>query len=451
MSFTRTLRAVGSAVVAGALLFGSAPAASADQIRDDQWPLKAFDAESVWKVSTGKGITVAVIDDAVNGSHPDLKGNVLPGKDIGNGGTADHERVNDHGTSMASIIAGHGHGAGNSQGVKGLAPDAKILPVAIPGEDDIPDPNAESLADAINYAVDNGASVINMSLSHPVLTEKEKTALSKAIKKDIFLVVGTGNDGAGRLGQLPSYPGVVAVGAVDKAGQVWERSNYGPETMLTAPGTFIRSAAASKPYRLANGTSDATAYVSGAAALLRAKYPDLTAGQIANRLVKTAGLPPGKEGMKLPDPRYGYGFIKPYSALTKDIPAGSKNGPLKTPKTEPSAGTGGATVAGSSGGGNEPASGQKESGLGVGAIVGIAVGVLVVVGIIVLVVVRQKKNDRNGPPPGGFGGPGGGAGLPPQPGGPYQQQGAYQQPGPYQQQPGAPGYPPAPPMQPPGQ
>ena len=74
MSFTRTLRAVGGAVVAGALLFGSAPTALADQIRDDQWPLKSFDAENMWKVSTGKGVTVAVIDAAVNGDHPDLKG-----------------------------------------------------------------------------------------------------------------------------------------------------------------------------------------------------------------------------------------------------------------------------------------------------------------------------------------------------------------------------------------
>ncbi len=453
MSFTRTLRAVGSAVVAGALLFGSAPAASADQIRNDQWPLKAFDAESVWKVSTGKGVTVAVIDDPVNADHPDLKGNVLPGKDIAKGGPANRESLNNHGTSMASIIAGHGHGAGGSQGVKGLAPDAKILPVAIPGEDDVPDPNAgDSLAEALRYAVDNGASVINLSVTFPVLSEKEKEALAYAIKKNVFVVAGTGNDGRGRLGELAAYPGVVAVGAVDKAGKVWDESNYGPATMLTAPGTLIRSAGANKPYVLANGTSDSTAYVSGAAALLRAKFPDLTAGQIANRLVKTAGLPAGKEGMKLPDPHYGYGFIKPYSALTKDIPAGSKNGPLKTPKTEPSTATGGATVAGSSGSGNEQASGQKESGLGVGAIVGIAVGVLVVVGIIVLIVVRQKKNDRNGPPPGGFGGPGGGVGFPPQPGGPYQQQGAYQQPGPYQQQPGAPGaYPPAPPTQPPGQ
>ncbi|GLW19081.1 hypothetical protein Stsp01_58240 [Streptomyces sp. NBRC 13847] len=450
MSFTRTLRAVGGAVVAGALVFGAAPTALADQIRDDQWPLKSFDAASVWKESTGKGVTVAVIDDAVNADHPDLKGNVLPGKDVAKGGAADHESVNDHGTAMASIIAGHGHGAGGSEGVKGLAPGAKILPVAVPREADVPDLNAgDSLAEALKYSVDHGASIINMSITTPALTGQEKEALSYAIKKNVLLVVSTGNEGQGRLDELPSYPGVMAVGAVDKAGKVWEKSNYGPQTMVTAPGTLIRSAGASKPYRLANGTSDAAAYVSGAAALLRAKYPDLTAGQIANRLVKTAGLPPGQEGMKLPDPHYGYGFIRPLRALTQDIPAGSKNGPLKTPKTEPGAGAGGATALGSSGTGGETGE-QKSGGLGMGAIVGIGAGVLVVVALILIVVVRQKKNGRNGPPPGGPGGYGG-PGFPQQPG-PYQQPSApyQQQPGAYQQ-PTAPGsFPPPPPNQPPG-
>ncbi|MEJ8653159.1 S8 family serine peptidase [Streptomyces sp. MS1.AVA.3] len=447
MSFTRTLRAVGGVVVAGALLFGSASAASADQIRDDQWPLKSFDAESVWKVSTGKGVTVAVIDDAVNGSHPDLKGNVLPGKDVSQGGAANHESVNDHGTSMASIIAGHGHGSGNSQGVKGLAPEAKILPVAIPGEDDVAAQGENSLAEALKYSVDHGASVINMSVDFSVLTAKEKEALSYAIKKDVFLSVATGNESRGHLGELPAYPGVVAVGAVDKAGQVWDESNSGSQTMLAAPGTHIRSAAASKPYRMASGTSDSAAYVSGAAALLRAKFPDLTAGQVANRLVKTAGLPPGQEGMNLPDPHYGYGFIRPLRALTQNIPAGSENGPLKTPKAETAPAAGGASAPGASGTGGDQA-GEQNDGLGMGAIVGIGVGVLVVVAVIVIVVVSQKKKGRNGPPPGGpggFGGPGG-------PGFPPQQQGPYQQPGPYQQQPSAPGaFPPAPPTQPPGQ
>lgn len=469
MSFTRTLRAVGGAVVAGALLFGAAPTASADEIRDAQWPLKAFDAESVWKESTGKGVTVAVIDEPVYGNHPDLKGNVLPGKSFIDGGRGDQESKNDHGTSMAALIAGHGHGAGSSDGVMGLAPDAKILPVGTP-RFGVGVGNT-SLSDYIRYAVDHDASVINMSIVATSLSDTDKEALAYAIKKDVLVVAGAGNDGKTELGPLASFPGVVTVGAVDKTGEIWSKSNAGSQMMVTAPGVNITSASAEHsdyPYRRAQGTSDSTAYVSGAAALLRSKFPDLTAGQIANRLVKTAGLPKGQENLQLPDPHYGYGFIRPYSALTQDIPAGSKNGPLKTPKTDPAAGTGGATAPGASGG--DQAGEKKDSGLGTGAIVGIAAGVLVVVAIIVIVVAR-KKNGRNGPPPGGpggYGGPGG-PGFVPQPPGPYQQQpsvpgpyppGPYQQQpnapvsyptGPYQQQPSAPvPYPAPPPTQPPG-
>ncbi|MEW1751340.1 S8 family serine peptidase [Streptomyces angustmyceticus] len=448
MSFTRTLRAVGGAVVAGALLFGTAPTALADQNRKDQWPLKAFDAASIWKESTGKGVTVAVIDDPVNGSHPDLKGNVLPGKSFIDGGRGDRKGTGNHGTGMASLIAGHGHGAGNADGVMGLAPDAKILPVATPevgtGVDDT------GLSNWIKYAVDHGASVINLSIDPAGITESDELAVSYAIKKDVLVVAGAGNDGASKISDLASVPGVLSVGAVDKTGQVWGKSNSGNQLLLSAPGVEITSASATPgQYRLADGTSDATAYVSAAAALLRSKYPDLSAGQIANRLVKSAGLPPGQKGLSLPDAHYGYGFIQPLKALTADIPDGSKNGPLKAPKADPSAATGGTTA-----GSDQQASGQKEDGLGMGAIVGIAVGVLVVVAIIVVVVViRQKKNGRNGPPPGGpggFGGPGG-PGFAPQQPGPYQQTGPYQQPGPYQQQPNGPGaYPPAPPTQPPG-
>ncbi|MEU7637304.1 S8 family serine peptidase [Streptomyces sp. NPDC039016] len=444
MSFTRTLRAVGGVVVAGALLFGAAPTASADQFRDMQWPLspKSFKAEDIWKVSTGKDVTVAVIDDAINGSHPDLSGNVLPGKNFIAGGRGDQaDGTSDHGTAMAAIIAAHGHGPGNADGVKGLAPDAKILPVAYPVVGD--GVGHVGLGGAIRYAVDNGASVINMSIAPPFITDSAKEAVAYAVQKNVLIVAGAGNDGAGKLSALAAAPGVVAVGAVDKAGQVWDKSNWGSQLMLTAPGVSITSASASNadPYVQGNGTSDATAYVSAAAALLRSKFPDLTAGQIANRLVKTAGLPPSKAGLTLPDPHYGYGFIRPLRALTQDIPAGSKNGPLKMPQADPSATASGASSAGASG---DQASGQKSSGIKPMLLVGVGVGVLVVIGIIVLVVVRQKKNGRNGPPPGGFGGPGG-------PGGPAGPGFPQQPANPYQQQPNGPGAFPPPPNQYPGQ
>ncbi|MET8679882.1 S8 family serine peptidase [Streptomyces sp. NPDC004647] len=440
MSFTRTLRAVGGAVVAGALLFGTAPVASADKIRDDQWPLEAFDADAVWKESTGKGVKVAVLDNGVDGTHPDLEGNVLPGKKL-LGGRADQESVDDHGTGMASIIAGHGHGASGADGVKGLAPDAKILPVDMMKEDGGEELVRGALAEALTYAVDAGATVINVSFNTFALSADDKAAISYALKKDVVLVAGAGNENSNRLGTPADAPGFVSVGAVGKDLEDWEDSNSNPKLTLTAPGEYIRSAAATTPYQLTSGTSDSTAYVSGAAAVLRAKFPDLTAGQIINRLVKTAVLPDSKKHLKLPDADYGYGIIRPYSALTKDIPAGPRNGPLEMPKD---------VAAGSNGADGTDASGsnqaEEEKGLATAAIVGIAAGVLVLIALLIVVIVR--KNRRNGPPPGVPGGFG-----PSAPGFPPQQPGGYpQQPGAYPQQAGPPGaYPSAPPTQPPGQ
>lgn len=424
MSFTRTLRAVGGAVVAGALLFGTAPAASADQIRDAQWPLKAYKAEEIWNISTGKGVTVAVIDDGVDSSHPDLKRNVLPGKDFIDGGSADPENGDTHGTQMASEIAGHGHGPGGSAGVKGLAPDAKILPLRDKGL------GPEGFGPSIRYAVDKGAAVINISQAVSEKSQEDIEAISYALKHDVLIVTASGNEGKGAESiQYPgSYPGVLTVGGVQNSGEIWSGSNYGPPVLLTAPAVDIVSAGDSgtSPYQKGTGTSDSTAYVSAAAALLREKFPDLTAGQLVNRLTKTAGLPASAKGISLPDQKYGYGFIQPLAALKRDIPAGSKNGPLKMPEAQSSPGAGdsaGAQGSGGSEGATQPP--VKEPGMSPLFIAMVVGAVLVVVAIIVVIVMVVRKGRRNGPPPGGPGGYAGGpngAGFPPQQAGPYQQQ-----------------------------
>lgn len=109
----------------GALVLAAAPASFADQARDDQWALDALQAESVWKVSTDKGVTVAVVDDGINADHIDLKNNVLHGRDFEDNDDDASPEGNDltsgHGAAMASIIAGHGHGSDGDDGVKELA------------------------------------------------------------------------------------------------------------------------------------------------------------------------------------------------------------------------------------------------------------------------------------------------------------------------------------------
>ncbi|MER5947725.1 S8 family serine peptidase [Streptomyces sp. NPDC001904] len=445
MSFTQALRAVGAAAAAGALLFAAAPTASADQVRDGQWPLSAFSADKIWKVATGKGVTVAVIDVGVDASHPDLKGNVLAGKDFESGDDdPSPEGGASHGTAMAGDIAAHGHGANGAEGAKGLAPEAKILPIRDTGQDGC-------FAQSIRYAVDNGAQIINISqgVSSCVDEPAELQAISYANDKGVAIVVSSGNEGENADNMLPvSYPGVVGVGAVDTGGVIWGDSNYGKPLLLAAPGVdIVTTSTGSTGYSKGNGTSDSAAYVSAALALLKQKFPDLAPGQLVNRLVKTAGLPASAKGTSLPDEHYGYGFIKPYSALTENIPAGSKNGPLRIDELNSAIAKdkGGTASAPSSSSSSEAASGSSDSsdssGMSPGVIIGIVAGALVVL-VIIVVVVRSKKNNGSGPPPPPGGGWGGGG----QPQYPAQQQypGAYPQ-----QAPPAPGSYPQAPQQPP--
>lgn len=177
----------------------------------------------------------------------------------------------DHGTAMASIIAAHGHGS--SDGVIGLAPEAKILPVRSFGTD------GPGLAEPIRYAVDHGASVINVSLcfdsSDPDRVQQVSDAVAYALSHDVLVVGAAGNeeDKGGKCYPAAS-PGALGVGAVKNDGSIWEGSNPGDFVALSAPGTNIVSATGTgNGYRAANGTSDAAAYTSAAAALLRSSSP----------------------------------------------------------------------------------------------------------------------------------------------------------------------------------
>jgi type VII secretion-associated serine protease mycosin len=328
MGITRTLRVISSAALTGALIFASAPTAAADQVRNDQWTLKHLEAEAIWKITKGKGQTVALIDDGVNASHRDLRGNVLKGKNFLDGGSTSPSPGDSHGTSMASLIAGHGHGPGGRSGVMGLAPEAKVLPILDDGS------GVKGSAPAIRWAVDQGASVINISQGGSDSSGDEKEAIAYALERDVLVVAGAGNSN-GEVAYPAAYPGVLAVSAVQKDDTLWPKSNRGPQVKISAPGADIVSAGGPSNingYGLASGTSDATAYTSAAAALLRARFPDLTAGQVATRLTETAEMPAAAKGAKVPNERYGYGSIRPLAALREDIPKGSKFGPLSVPQ-----------------------------------------------------------------------------------------------------------------------
>jgi type VII secretion-associated serine protease mycosin len=427
LSFKRFWPTTGVVALTGALLLTSAPIASADYIRDKQWVLDATDAEAVWAQSQGQGVIVAVVDTGVDASHPDLTGQVLAGTDMKNSGSKGQSDTNGHGTRMASLIAGHGHGAGNNAGVKGLAPGAKILPVRVSrtGNGDI-----EGVAEGIYFAIGHGATVINLSFGDSGISPQSDAAkaIAYAQQHNAVVVAAVGNDAAEHVPLPAGLPGVVAVGAVDEYMNLWENSNYGTGVTLTAPGSNIAAADPTEPsgYSNASGTSDAAAFVSATAALVRSKFPNLTAGQVINRLIKSATFLNHKV-TKVPDEKYGYGIIRPNKALQMDIPAGPEQGPLAQASPSTSTQSGSASDNGSTSQASKKT--KKSSSNGILIIAGIA-GVVVVIAIL-FAVIRNRRNRGSGGPGGGT--PSHGAtGYPPQPPTGYQ---------PYRNTPPAQGYP----------
>ncbi|MEU2724821.1 S8 family serine peptidase [Streptomyces smyrnaeus] len=263
-------------------------------------------AEKIWKVSTGRGIKVAVVDGGVDASTQSLQGRVLPGKDL-SGAPGDETRDDaGHGTTMAELIAGSGKGGT----LKGLAPGAKIIPfrTAIAGMNGA-DMSKDHLGEAIRAAADSDAQIINMSVGgapHPAIKE----AVEYATKKGKLLVASAGNDA--KKGNRETYPAayrdVVAVTATDKAGKVADYSNYSQHTVLSGPGAGLPGwcDGKKKKYCTKGGTSSAAAIVSASAALLWSHHPDWTANQVLRVLIKTAGL----QGDK-PSKYVGFGEVRP--------------------------------------------------------------------------------------------------------------------------------------------
>ncbi|MFE6625069.1 S8 family serine peptidase [Streptomyces sp. NPDC057740] len=424
--------------------------ASADQVRDAQWPLTVYGAEKVWKTSQGAGVTVAVIDSGVDSSHPDLTGQVLPGKDFTGAGKPHEDNIG-HGTAMASLIAGHGHGANGSAGVMGLAPKAKILPVRVSVTRGVDETDSKidtaGWVAGVRFAVEQGAEVINLSLddSSAYPGSKAAEAIEYAQEHDVVVVASTGNDG-GTVNYPAALPGVVAAAAVDKDLAPWSKSNTG-NVIVAAPGVEVAQAdpTTRSGYSVADGTSGSSAYVSAIVALLRSKYPDLTAGQIINRLIKSASFL-NNEGRTAPDRELGYGIARPGTALTMDIAKGSKQGPLA--QSQPSTSTNSGAASDDNDSSTQAKKKKKSSSGGFLLIAGIAAAV-VVIGIL-FAVLRNRRNGGSGDGPGSGGGtPSHGTGYPPQPPAGYQSypnaapnQGyptppgqSPQQPNPYTQQP----------------
>ncbi|TWD19491.1 type VII secretion-associated serine protease mycosin [Streptomyces sp. T12] len=311
-------------LLAAALVLVPVTSAHADAIRDRQWGLDALHTDRAWNTTRGAGVTVAVLDTGVEADHPDLDGNVLAGKDlVGFGAREGDEAWARHGTAMAGIIAGHGHGPGNGDGVLGVAPEAKILPVRVILEDKDParakarSTRGNALAEGIRWAADHGADVINLSLgddsasAHPEPGEDE--AIQYALRKGVVVVASAGNGGekGDRISYPAAYPGVIAATAVDRYGTRAPFSTRRWYATVSAPGVDVIIADPDHKYYEGWGTSAAAAFVSGAVALVRSAHPDLTPAQIKRLLEDTARNAPAAGR----DDSRGFGFVDPAAAI----------------------------------------------------------------------------------------------------------------------------------------
>ena len=275
---------------------------------DGAWWFTAWRIKDVWATGArGQGVTVAVFDSGVN-QVPELRGVVLPGLDRDGGdGRTD---TDGHGTRMALLVAGQG----GARRLVGVAPGARILPV-----------DSARVDEGIRWAVDHGAKVVNMSFDtaascDPLLAE----AVAYALERGAVLVASSGNEGevgGEDVRQPVNCPGVLGVGAVDIDARPWSKTQVSRYADVAAPGVRMRSMDVKGRIGFSSGTSDAAALVSGAVALVWSKDPTLTNRQVVARLLATArdAGAPGK------DDRTGYGIVRPYQAITADVPPDAPN------------------------------------------------------------------------------------------------------------------------------
>lgn len=379
MRFVR-LGAAASLVVAASLVAQPAPA-HADATRDKQWHLGFLKVAEAHTHSQGEGVTVAVIDTGVNAQHIDLRGNVLPGKEVTPGAKTGNGQQDDdgHGTGMAGLIAAHGHGSG--AGALGIAPKAKILPIR--DTDAYGFGTAAGMVAGINWATDHGAKVISVSSGGGTSPELE-AAVVRAQQADVVVVAAAGNtDGAVFVAGLARVPGVVAVAATDQKGNRAAISVAGPEVVIAAPGVKITSTDHTGGYRTGTGTSDSTAIVAGAVALIRAKYPSLSADEVIHRITATA-TDKGGPGR---DEQYGYGVLNLVAALTADVPPATTS----TASTGPAVrGSPTPTAVAAPGAGSEDSSGNG-SGL---IVVTVVILVLFAAGAIAFLAIVIRRRNR---------------------------------------------------------
>jgi len=277
---------------------------NADSGDPAQYIIKKFQLADAHRITNGDKVVIAVIDSEIDFNQPNLAGAISDRYDAGCGATA----ADPHGTGMAGAIVSHGQ-------LMGVAPRASIIAICAFGGSGQPNANTVKIINGLDYAIQHGARIVNMSFAGP-----RDPALSQALQiareKGILLIAAAGNAGPK---SPPLYPGadpsVMAVTATDEHDRVFNGANQGSYVTVAAPGVNILVPAPDGGIQFTTGTSVATANVSGVAALLIAHKSSLTPEDIRALLVKTAK----HLGSRGTNPQYGAGLVDPLKALETEV------------------------------------------------------------------------------------------------------------------------------------
>jgi len=230
------------------------------------WAESLLGIPDVWTSTMGEGVKVAVLDTGVDQDHPDLKTAIIGTKDFTGDGIED---LNGHGTHCAGVIGARL----NEVGFVGAAPKSQILVGKVLGNDGRG--NLSWIADGIDWAVDQGTHIISMSLGGPGSSHRLYQAIHTALAKGLFVICAAGNEGSlfqNSIGYPGRYGGVITVAAHDRNGNRSGFSSRGGEIDVMAPGSNIWSTYKDGGYAELSGTSMATPFVAGLAALIVSKH-----------------------------------------------------------------------------------------------------------------------------------------------------------------------------------
>lgn len=280
--------------------------ASATSTSTSNWALNDIQATEAWKLGTGSGVVVAVLDTGVSATHPDLANRVLPGWNfIQNDANASDDAG--HGTFVAGLIAGS-----TQSGPTGVAPGASILPVKILDASGVG--STASFVAGINYAVNSGARIINVSASGASDSTALDDALSFAESRGVLVVASSGNDANEQNPYPAAISTVLAVSASDRDDKLAGFSSFGPYVDLAAPGVDISSSwwslSGGDGHATASGSSASAPLVAGAAAIVAGLRPDASAATLREIITESA------KDIESPgiDAKTGFGLLDAYTA-----------------------------------------------------------------------------------------------------------------------------------------